>query len=72
VNENLWSHTECLANNASWIIVVVQNTLDKRKIEAVVRKRQLVGIADEKFYRPIPLICIRHSDRMTRRVNADH
>jgi hypothetical protein len=45
----------------------VQNTLNQHKIEAVVPKRQVVGIADEKLDRPISLICIRYSDRTSRR-----
>src|ERR1043166_3125712 len=72
VDDNLWRNTKCFAYDILRIVVVVQNALDKCNVEAVVRERQLVGVADEKLHRATFLICIRHRDGVTSRVKTDH
>ena len=72
VDDNLGRDTKCFADDILRIVVVVQDTLDKCNVEAVIRERKLVGIADEKLHRAIFLICISDCDGVTRRVKADH
>ena len=71
VDDNLGRNTKCFADDILRVVVVVQNALDKRNVEAVVRERQLVGIADEKLHWAIFLTRIGDRDGATRRVKAD-
>lgn len=72
VDDNLGRNTKCFADNILRVVVVVQDALDKCNVEAVVRERKLVGIANEKLHRAIFLIFIGDRDSVARRVKADY